>query len=145
MAGKVSADSRFYAEENSVGLETRGTDGYVPDPYEARDLNRGRRVRRRRWQKPDNQRMVQKLRSPPGREVYRRRKAIVEPVFGVLKQQPDLRRFRLGCLAKVTGEVTLAATAFNLMRMWRTALLPRTRGEENSRANPPPGARKPLP
>jgi IS5 family transposase len=74
--------------------------------------------------------MVQKLRTPEGRAVYRRRKAIVELVFGVLKQQRDLRRFRLRGLAKVAVEVTLAATAFNLTRMWRTGLRQRTKVEE---------------
>ena len=74
--------------------------------------------------------MVQKLRRPAGQAVYRRRKAIVEPVFGVLKQQRDLRRFRMRGLAKVAVEVTLAATAFNLTRMWRTALLQKTQVEE---------------
>jgi IS5 family transposase len=127
---RVSGDSGLYSDHNLAGLEARGVDGYVPDPYEARELNLGRRGRRRNWQNPEHQRMVQKLRTPEGRAVYRRRKAIVEPVFGVLKQQRDLRRFRLRGLAKVAVEVTLAATAFNLTRMWRTALLQRTRVEE---------------
>ena len=127
---RVSGDSGLYSDDNLVGLETRGIDGYVPDPYEARELNLGRRGRRRRWRKPEHQRMVQKLRTPAGQAVYRRRKAIVEPVFGVLKQQRDLRRFRMRGLAKVAVEVTLAATAFNLTRMWRTALLQKTQVEE---------------
>jgi hypothetical protein len=127
---RVSGDSGLYSDPNLAGLEARGVDGYVPDPYEARELNLGRRGRRRNWKNPEHQRLVQKLRTPEGRAVYRRRKAIVEPVFGVLKQQRDLRRFRLRGLAKVAVEVTLAATAFNLTRMWRTALLQRTRVEE---------------
>jgi hypothetical protein len=127
---RLSGDSGFYSDDNLAGLEARGIDGYVPDPYEARALNLGRRGRRRHWKNPEQQRMVQKLHTPQGRAVYRRRKAIVEPVFGVLKQQRDLRRFRLRGLAKVAVEVTLAATAFNLTRMWRTALLQRARVEE---------------
>jgi transposase len=127
---RVSGDSGLYSDDNLVGLERRGIDGYVPDPYEARELNLGRGGRRRRWRKPEHQRMVQKLRRPAGQAVYRRRKAIVEPVFGVLKQQRDLRRFRMRGLAKVAVEVTLAATAFNLTRMWRTALLQKTQVEE---------------
>jgi len=78
--------------------------------------------------------MVQKLRTLQGRETYRCRKAIVEPVFGVFKQQRDLRRFRLRGLATVAVEITLAATAFNLTRMWRTALLSRMEVERNARA-----------
>jgi transposase len=119
---RVSGDSGFYSDDNLVGLEMRQIDGYVPDPHQAWELNRGRPGRRPRWRNPEHRRMVQKLRTPQGQAVYRRRKAIVEPVFGVLKQQRGLRRFRLRGLTKVAVEVTLAATAFNLTRMWRTSL-----------------------
>jgi hypothetical protein len=91
----VSGDSGFYSDDNLAGLEARGIDGCVPDPYEARELNLGRRGRRRQWKNPEHQRMVQRLRTPQERAVYGRRKAIVEPMFGVLKQQRVLRRFRL--------------------------------------------------
>jgi len=127
---RVSADSGFYSDENLIGLETRQIDGYVPDPNPACDLYHRPAVRRRGWREPAHQRMVQKLGTPQGRETYRCRQAIVEPVFGVLKEQRDLRRFRLRGLAKVAVEITLAATAFNLTRMWRTALLPRTEVEK---------------
>ena len=62
--------------------------------------------------------MRQRLRSPAGRAVYARRKAIIEPVFGVLKEQRGMRRFRLRGLAKVGVEMALAATAYNLTRLW---------------------------
>lgn len=115
---KVSGDSGFYSDQNLEGLEARGIDGYVPDPQEASALNRGRGGRQRHWKNPAHQRMVEKLRTPQGRAIYRRRKTIAEPVFGVLKQQRGLRQFRLRGLAKVAVEVTLATTAFNLTRMW---------------------------
>lgn len=116
---QVSADSGFFSDDNLVGLETRQIDGYVPDPYGAHALNLGRRRRQRHWRKPEHRRMVHKLREPTGRAIYRRRKAIIEPVFGVLKQQRGMRGFRLRGLANVAVEVTLAATAYNLTRMWR--------------------------
>ena len=119
---RVSGDSGFYSDDNLIGLETRHLDGYVPDPNTAYDLYHRLTVRRRGWREPAHQRMVEKLRTPEGRAVYGRRKAIVESVFGVLKQQRGLRQFRLRGLAKVAVEVTLAATAFNLTRMWRTSL-----------------------
>jgi IS5 family transposase len=61
-----------------------------------------------------------KLRSAAGRAVYERRKATVEPVFGVLKEQRGMRRFRLRGLARVGIELALACTAYNLTRLWRT-------------------------
>ncbi len=60
--------------------------------------------------------MRQKLRSAEGRATYDRRKGMVEPVFGTLKAQRDLARFRLRGLAKVGIEFTLACLAYNLTR-----------------------------
>ena len=117
---KVSADSGFFCLEAIVELAQRGLDVYVPDSNLARELNRGQRapgapaVRH-----PEHRRMRRKLRDPAGRAVYQRRKAIVEPVIGVLKEQRGMRQFRRRGLGKVAVEFALAATAFNLTRLWR--------------------------
>jgi IS5 family transposase len=66
--------------------------------------------------------MRAKLRSPAGQARYRRRQALVEPVFGVLKEQRGMRRFRLRGLSKVGTQVALHCTAFNLTRLWRSAI-----------------------
>ena len=117
---QVSADSGFFSIANLQGLAERGIDGYVPDSNLARELNRGGRSwKMGRACHPEHRRMRQKLRGPTGRAVYQRRKAIIEPVFGVLKEQRGMRRFRLRSLAKVGVEVALAATAYNLTRLWR--------------------------
>jgi hypothetical protein len=63
--------------------------------------------------------MRRKLRSPEGQRKYRRRKEIVEPMWGVLKEQRSMRRFRMRGLTKVAIEFTLAVTALNLTRLWR--------------------------
>ncbi|MFZ0882697.1 MAG: IS1182 family transposase [Candidatus Acidiferrales bacterium] len=117
---RVSADSGFFSLANLEGLQQAGIDAYVPDSTLAHELNCGRRVRgaapvRHRLQR----RMRQKLRDPVGRAIYQRRKAIVEPVFGVLKQQRGMRRFLRRGLAQVAVELALAATAYNLTRLWR--------------------------
>ena len=62
--------------------------------------------------------MRKKLRSAAGRQVYERRKALVEPVFGGLKQQRGMRQFRTRRQAKVAAEFTLAAVAYNLTRLF---------------------------
>jgi len=116
---KVSADSGFFSLENLAGLEAHGIEGYVPDSNLAREL-KGRRRRScvGRLHHAEQRRMRQRLRSPAGRAVYPRRKAIIKPVFGVLKEQRGMRRFRLRGLAKVGVEMALAATAYNLTRLW---------------------------
>ena len=63
---------------------------------------------------PERKRMRAKLRSSAGRALYARRKAMVEGVFGVLKRERELHRFRLRGLIKVGIEFTLATAAFNL-------------------------------
>jgi len=53
---------------------------------------------------------------------YRRRKELVEPVFGIVKEQQWARRFLLRGLAGVQAEWSLVATTFNLRtlaRLWR--------------------------
>ena len=116
---KVSADCGFFSLENLAGLEARGIEGYIPDSNVARELKgRGQRGGAGRLHHAEQRRMRQRLRSPAGRAVYQRRKAIIEPVFGVLKEQRSMRRFRLRGLAKVAVEMALAATAYNLTRLW---------------------------
>lgn len=118
--GQALADSGFFSQENVEEMERRQIDAYVPDSHLGRELNRGVRVRGHAAARdPAQQRMRRKLRSPAGRAVYQRRKEIVEPVLGVLKEQRGMRRFRLRGLAKVAVEFTLAATALNLTRLWR--------------------------
>src|SRR3989442_12157486 len=117
---QVSADSGFFTLSGVVELAQRGIDAYVPDSTLARELNRGPRVRGGAPVcHPVHRRMRQKLRSPTGRAIYQRRKAIVEPVIGGLKEQRGMRRFRRRGLAKVAGELGLAATACNRTRRWR--------------------------
>ena len=51
--------------------------------------------------------------------LYRRRKTLPEPVFGLLKEHQDARRFLLRGLERVRAEWSLLATAFNLRTLWR--------------------------
>lgn len=46
--------------------------------------------------------------------LYRRRQGLVEPVFGIMKEQQAARRFHLRGLANVRAEWALLAAAFNL-------------------------------
>ena len=53
------------------------------------------------------------------KEAYRHRKQLVEPVFGIIKEQQQAQRFLLRGLANVAAEWTLLATAFNMRTLWR--------------------------
>ena len=53
------------------------------------------------------------------KRVYKLRKQLVEPVFGIIKEQQGARRFLLRGLANVSAEWTALATAFNLRTLWK--------------------------
>jgi len=62
--------------------------------------------------------MDHRLRTPEGIATYRRRGAIVEPIFGHLKDILGLRRFLTRGLTNVTGEANLAFATLNLRRLF---------------------------
>ena len=53
------------------------------------------------------------------KRTYRRRMALVEPLFAILKNQLGARRFTLRGMDNVKAEWTMVATAFNLRTLWR--------------------------
>ena len=61
--------------------------------------------------------MARKLATKSGAAVYARRKVIVEPVFGQIKEARGFRRFLLRGLAKVRGEWSLIALTHNLLKL----------------------------
>jgi transposase len=120
----VSADTGFFSLHNLHGLRERHIEGYIPDPnlsYELKGRGRAQGIgKSKHLRDGEHRRMRQKLRSRHGQRMYRKRKSLVEPVFGVLKQQRGLRQFRLRSLQRVAVEFTLATTAYNLTRMYNT-------------------------
>lgn len=63
-------------------------------------------------------RMKERLGTPEGKATYAKRKRTVEPVFGVMKAVMGFRYFLLRGLEAVRGEWRLAATAFNIRKLW---------------------------
>ena len=68
-----------------------------------------------------------KLRQPAARRRYARRKAIVEPVFGQLKEVRGFDAISLRGLALAAGEYLLACLAHNLGKLLRVCPLPAAR------------------
>jgi transposase len=66
------------------------------------------------------QQMKQKLQSEAGRAVYKMRKAIVEPVFGQIKECRHFRRFSLRGLENVQAEWQLVCLTHNLLKLYRS-------------------------
>jgi Transposase DDE domain len=63
--------------------------------------------------------MQAKLKTAAGRAVYARRKAIVEPVFGQIKEARGFRRFPLRGLGQIRGEWRLVCLTHDLLKIWR--------------------------
>jgi transposase len=113
---EVLADAGYRAEATFQTLEARDITAYISLGHETRPT------------KPPNpahlatQRMAERLKSELGRARYRRRKAIVEPVIGWIKEALGFRRFSLRGLAKARGEWHLVCLAVNLKRWHRIGL-----------------------
>ena len=118
--GRLLADAGYQSDENLAHLEARGIDAYVAVKRERHSAPpaaapRGRipaGLSRR-------ERMARKLRTKRGRAHYARRKVIVEPVFGQLKEARGFRRFSLRGRAKVTAEWHLVCAVHNLGKLFR--------------------------
>jgi len=120
---RVLADSGFYSNRNVAVLSERGIDVYTPQSNLAHELNGGSPAvdfGPIRPSDPHLLAMQHKLRTPEGRRIYDRRKTMVEPVFGILKEQRSMRRFRLRGLVKVHQEWMFAALAYNIGRLYAT-------------------------
>ena len=68
--------------------------------------------------------MRQKLRSPEGHAVYKMRKAVVEPVFGQIKERRGFRRFLFRGLKKVEAEWQIICLTHNLLKLFRAGVCP---------------------
>ena len=91
------------------------------DPYMATDRQRHHAPEGEASSPPATakDRMAAKVRTPAGRALYARRKVIVEPVFGQIKEARGFRRFLLRSLAKIRGEWRLVCLTHNLLKIWR--------------------------
>ncbi|HVA62283.1 MAG TPA: transposase [Terriglobales bacterium] len=68
--------------------------------------------------------MRHKRRTESGRAIYKRRKAIVEPVFGQIKEARGFHRFSLRGLEKTRAEWRLVCLTHNLLELSRYGWIP---------------------
>jgi transposase len=122
--GAVLADCGYYSMAQIQAVENRGIEVCVPDVLLSVELAGGGAApvmnARQQRRRPGLQELRERLRTPGARSCYERRKALVEPVFGVLKQQRGMRQFRRRGLAGVATEWTMATTAYNLTRVFNS-------------------------
>ncbi len=64
--------------------------------------------------------MVRKLRTKKGRETYAKRKGMIEPIFGQIKQARGFRQFLMRGMKKMRGEWSLVCMTHNLLKLFRS-------------------------
>jgi hypothetical protein len=115
----MTADAGYFSEQNMQFLDSQPIEGYIAvdrqkhgqaeAPQEA--AVKGTTAK---------ELMVARLRTPRGREIYRMRKAIVEPVFGQTKSCRGFRSFLLRGLENVRAEWRLICAGHNLLKLFRS-------------------------
>ena len=121
---KVSADTGYFSETNVTDESVKDVDLYVAT---GRDQHNG--VVETSSNPPPSdaspkEAMRHKLRTATGRAVYKMRKAIVEPVFGQIKEQRGFRRFSLRGQQNVRREWRLVCAVSNLLKLFRAGRVP---------------------
>jgi len=125
----VSADTGFYSEAAVVAVETINDEGERegPEVYCAVEKSHhGRTVDDLKKKPPmgrppanmtPQEKMARKLKTKKGKEIYKKRKETVEPVFGIIKHVMGFRQFMLRGIDKVNTEWSLVKVAYNFKRL----------------------------
>lgn len=113
---ETSADAGYFSESNVLGAMERGVDPHIAigrrKHGEPSPTVRGRSKKDLTFKEL----MARKLATKRGAKIYSRRKVIVEPVFGQIKNR-GFRQFLLRGLAKVRGEWSLITLSHNLLKL----------------------------
>ena len=136
---RLLADAGYCSDDNLGALEDCGIDAYIavgrdrhgvtpPPPRGRTPASLSRRDR-----------MGRKLRTKAGRAHYARRKAIVEPVFGQIKEARGFRRFSLRGLQAVQAEWLLVAAVHNLGKLFTSGRAGRVLPGRAFQGRPAPG------
>ena len=112
----ATLENGYYSEGAVQALEALGF-----DPYMAPGRQKHHEPEAEASAAPTTarERMAAKVRTPAGKALSARRKVIVEPVFGQIKEARGFRRFLLRGLAKVRGAWRRVCLTHNLLKLWR--------------------------
>ena len=120
----ASADAGYWSEANVTDESVAGIDLHIATGR----LKHGEVVETASGPPPDHatakEAMQHKLRTEAGRSIYKMRKAIVEPVFGQIKERRGFRRFSLRGLENVRAEWKLVCLTGNLLKLFRSGWVP---------------------
>jgi transposase len=111
----VLADGGYWNHADIAAVRQTNTTVVIPtsDPHHQGERKRGPR------QGHEAERIDKILASTPGRRLYRRRAALVEPVFAHTKHTRGIRAFSRRGITAVEHEWQLIATTHNLLKLFR--------------------------
>ena len=112
----ATLDNGYYSEAAAQALEDFG---FAPYMATGRQKHHTPEAEASDVPATAQERMAAKVRTPEGKALYARRKVIVEPVFGQIKEARGFRRFLLRGLEKIRGEWRLVCLTHNLLKLWR--------------------------
>ena len=117
---EVITDSGYCSEANLKYLEKKKIEGFIATD---RESYRDRQQPGPRGPLPAGatrvDRMRRKLQTKVGAAIYSKRKTVVEPVFGQIKQARGFRQFLLRGLEKVQGEWAVICLTHNILKLHR--------------------------
>jgi transposase len=115
---EMSMDNGYYSDDNALKLEEKGIDAYIATGKEKHTEPSSGPPRGRIPAKAScKERMSRKLKTKRGRQKYKKRKVIVEPVYGQIKECRGFRQFLLRGIEKVRSEWSLVCMAHNIRKM----------------------------
>ena len=120
----ASMDAGYFSKDNIAALEKMRVEAFIP-PERRKHGEAAPPAPRGRIPKGLSAKELarRKLSTIRGRMIYAKRKTIVEPVFGQIKQARGFRQFLLRGITKVKGEWSLICTTHNLLKLWRNTAL----------------------
>jgi transposase len=114
---KLLGDAGYFSDNNVGEAQKWGIDPYIATGRQRHDETPAPVRGRPPSDMTMKQAMARKLATKAGKAIYSRRKVIVEPVFGQIKEARGLRRFLLRGLQKVRGEWSLITLTHNLLKL----------------------------
>jgi hypothetical protein len=124
LPNRLTADAGYMSDDNANYCEKLNVDAYISVRREKHAEQGDCSAEGPPNEKPAWAKMRAKLQTPDGKLIYARRKAIVEPVFGQVKEARDFRRFSMRGLTKVRSEWTLICLCSNLLKLLKLVRIP---------------------
>jgi transposase len=122
MPKRGSADAGYFGEEQLTDENLKDRELYVPPDRQSHGKDGKADGKPNSPQTPLAKRMRRRLSSVAGRAIYKMRKAIVEPVFGQIKECRGFRRFSFRGLVNVSAEWKLIALTHDLLKLFQAEL-----------------------